>query len=104
MNYTRIPVWEIDVGDYNSQPESRTTHPPPGTVFDRLSLEDKVTFVRCYNREDGVRIPVADVARSARMGSVLFGVKGTRHVGVVGGKEEVLLEDLAPRIEWSMFE
>lgn len=102
LGMKRIPVWEVDVGDYS---DGESSVPAPMTIFDRLYLEDKKTFIRCYSRLDGIRIPVADVARNARNpGSQLFGIKGTRHVAVIGDNEEVTLEQVTPRIEWSMFQ
>lgn len=103
MGMKRIPVWEVDVGDYSPK-DSKVTNTAPDTVFDRLYLEDKLTFIRCYDRTDGTRIPVADVARRARTGLPLFEIKGTRHVAVIGDGEEVTLEEVTPRVEWNMFQ
>jgi hypothetical protein len=101
MGLTRIPVWVVDVGD---TPVSDVSPAAPSSIFDRLYLEDKLTFIRCYARSDNTRIPVADVARNARMGSPLFGIKGTRHVAVVEYDKEVILEEVAPRVEWILFQ
>lgn len=82
LNLSLIPVWEVDDSD----------------EFKNW----KTTFVRVYSRKGRIRLK--DVVRGARNGVVEFGIKGTKHVAVVGqdGREEPL-ERVTPRVPWGLW-
>lgn len=63
----------------------------------------ETSFVRCYSRTDNKRMKLSVLIESARNGRIDFGIKGTRHVAVVGKPEstyEVELERVTPKIQW----
>jgi hypothetical protein len=82
LGLKKIPVWVIDeseeIRDYNS------------------------SFVRCYSRTDGTRMALKDLIYGARKGRIEWGIKGTRHVAIIGKKDkmEVELERVTPRLSW----
>lgn len=60
--------------------------------------------IRVYNRTDGTRMKLKDVITSAREGRIDFGIKGTRHVAVIGTeKAERQLDKVTPRIKWGQW-
>ncbi len=121
----RIPVWVIDIGDEDvaevlsanrpvlvnemnfsmDDPDSVKRKRPDHTLplLEKLERERRITFVKCYAREDGRQIPIADVAQAARTGNIGYGVKGTKHMADLGEGREVVLEDVVPRLEWGFW-
>ena len=66
-----------------------------------MEREEELSNIRCYKSADNSRIPIRDVVNSARTGAIGFGIKGTRHVAVVGEDGlEVKLEKVTPRVMW----
>lgn len=62
------------------------------------------TRIRVYNRLDGSRMRLADVINSAREGKVEFGIKGTRHVALIGSElAELTLDRVTPRVTWGQW-
>lgn len=60
--------------------------------------------IRVYNRTDGSRMRLKQVITSAREGRIDFGIKGTRHVAVVGmEKSERQLDKVTPRVKWGQW-
>ena len=105
MGIMRIPVWEVDVGILNFN--QGDDDPPSGKVYtlrEYLDLEEERTSIRCYARADNTQIKIADVVNSARKNGIGFGIKGTRHVAIVGDDGlEVKLEKVTPRVHWGVW-
>ncbi|KAJ3222231.1 hypothetical protein HK099_002544 [Clydaea vesicula] len=114
MGITRVPVWIVDIGDDDPPSEKKKS------LEDELRIEEERTSIRCYATKDNSRIKMSDIAKSARAGTVGFGIKGrkirlkkftnffstlgTRHVAVVAHNGlEVKLEKVTPRIMWGVW-
>ncbi|RKO96847.1 hypothetical protein CAUPRSCDRAFT_7486 [Caulochytrium protostelioides] len=79
-----IPAWEVD------DTEEKTNW--------------SGTAIKVYSRDDGSRMRISKVVRSARQGRVDYGIKGTRHVAVVSSEgRELELERVTPRIPWGVW-
>lgn len=100
LGITRIPVWVVDIGD-DDPPRPASA----GLGKDATLLrEEGRTSIRCYAAADDSRLMIRDLVKSARSGTVGFGIKGTRHVAVVGYDGlEVKLEKVTPRIFWGVW-
>ncbi len=84
LDIDRIPCWVVDDGDEVRHWEE--------------------TRIRVYTRMDGQRIALHDVVSSAREGRVAFGIKGTRHVALIGpDRAELPLERVTPRVSWGQW-
>jgi hypothetical protein len=94
LGILKIPVWIVDIGDND--------HPAPFPLGNeaKLEIEEARSGIRCYSTANS-RLMIRDVVESARTGTIGFGIKGTRHVAVVGHDGlEVKLEIVTPRISW----
>jgi hypothetical protein len=60
------------------------------------------THIKVYSRLDSQRMKIQDVVSSARDGRVDYGIKGTRHVAVIGTLE-LPLEFVTPRVKWGQW-
>ena len=79
-----IPCWTVDDQD------------------EELNWED--SRIRVYNRTDGSRMRMKDIITSAREGKIDFGIKGTRHVAVLGvEKIQRQLDKVTPRVKWGQW-
>ncbi|KAI9094051.1 hypothetical protein DFS34DRAFT_629699 [Phlyctochytrium arcticum] len=122
LNLTRIPVWEVDdeeesvnwegavVRCYDTRPallhEENAPSISPSSISHSnippsVSVPPSTPASEPTHAPARRRISIRDVADSARNGRVAFGIKGTKHVALVGrnGREEPL-EKVTPRVRW----
>ncbi|KAJ3075559.1 hypothetical protein HK102_005576 [Quaeritorhiza haematococci] len=105
LGIRRIPVWEVDVEDEGGiWWASEGGEGENGGRDIGMEAEERRTSLRCYSRQDGRRIRIADVVKGARKGRVDWGIKGTKHVAVVTTDgREVPLVKVTPRIMWGVW-